>query len=75
VLASVSENRHAVTRKLGAADTSMLQDVEALRPLELDALIGAVREIGQRVGAETPNIDAVFRLAHLFGCVRGLYPP
>src|SRR3984893_9459106 len=35
---------HAGTRKLGAFKTSMLQDVEALRPLELDALVGAVRE-------------------------------
>jgi len=69
------EDRHAVTRRLGAARTSMLQDVEALRPLELDALVGAVREIGQRVGVETPNIDALFGLTRLFGRVRGLYPP
>jgi 2-dehydropantoate 2-reductase len=69
-----SEDRHAITRKLGAARTSMLQDVEALRPLELDALVGAVREIGQRVGIATPNIDALFGLTRLFGRVRGLYP-
>ena len=69
------EDRHAVTRKLGAFKTSMLQDVEALRPLELDALVGAVREIGQRVGIATPNIDALFGLARLFGRVHGLYPP
>ena len=69
------EDRHAVTRKLGAFKTSMLQDAEALRPLELDALVGAVREIGQRVGVATPNIDALFGLARLFGRVHGLYPP
>jgi len=69
------EDRHAVTRKLGAAKTSMLQDAEALRPLELDALVGAVREIGQRVGVATSNIDALFGLTRLFGRVRGLYPP
>src|ERR1700719_2015844 len=69
------QERHAVTRKLGAFKTSMLQDVEALRPLELDALIGAVREIGQRVGVATPNCDALFGLTRLFGRVRGLYPP
>jgi 2-dehydropantoate 2-reductase len=69
------EDRHAVTRKLGAAKTSMLQDVEALRPLELDALVGAVREIGRRVSLETPNIDALFGLTRLFGRVHGLYPP
>ena len=68
------EDRHAVTRKLGAAKTSMLQDVEALRPLELDALVGAVREIGARVGVPTPNIDALFGLTRLFGRVHGLYP-
>jgi len=69
-----AEDRHAVTRKLGAFKTSMLQDVEALRPLELDALVGAVREIGQRVGVATPNIDALFGLTRLFGRVYGLYP-
>ena len=68
------EDRHAVTRKLGAVKTSMLQDVEALRPLELDALVGAVREIGARVGVATPAIDALFGLTRLFGRVHGLYP-
>jgi len=70
-----AEDRHAVTRRLGAFKTSMLQDVEALRPLELDALVGAVREIGERVGVATPSIDALFGLTRLFGRVRGLYPP
>ncbi len=70
-----AEDRHAVTRKLGAVKTSMLQDVEALRPIELDALVGAVREIGTRVGVPTPSIDALFGLTRLFGRVHGLYPP
>ena len=69
------QDRHAVTRRLGAFKTSMLQDVEAGRPLELDALVGAVREIGQRVGVATPMIDALFGLTRLFGRVRGIYPP
>src|SRR5438132_8003161 len=56
------QDRHAVTRKLGAFRSSMLQDAEALSPLELDALVGAVREIGQRVGVATPNCDALFGL-------------
>jgi 2-dehydropantoate 2-reductase len=68
------QDRHAVTRRLGAFRTSMLQDVEAARPLELDALVGAVREIGARVGVATPTIDALFGLTRLFGRVRGLYP-
>ena len=74
VVTESPQDRHAVTRKLGAFKTSMLQDVEAGRPLELDALVGAVREIGQRVGVATPNIDALFGLTRLFGRVRGLYP-
>ena len=41
------EDRHAVTRKLGAFKTSMLQDAEAGKPMEIDALVGAVREIGR----------------------------
>ncbi|HYL04171.1 MAG TPA: 2-dehydropantoate 2-reductase [Steroidobacteraceae bacterium] len=68
------EDRHAVTRRLGAFKTSMLQDVEASRALELDALVGAVREMGERVGIATPMIDALFGLTRLFGQVRGLYP-
>jgi 2-dehydropantoate 2-reductase len=69
-----AEDRFAVARKLGAFRTSMLQDVDAGRTLELDALVGAVREIGQRVGVATPAIDALFGLTRLFGRVRGLYP-
>lgn len=68
------EDRHNVTRKLGAFRTSMLQDVEAGRPIELDAIVGAVREIGQRVGIATPNIDALLGLTRLFARSRGLYP-
>jgi 2-dehydropantoate 2-reductase len=68
------EDRHAITTKLGAFKTSMLQDVEARRPIELDAIVGAVHEIGRRVGVATPNVDALFGLARLFGRVRGLYP-
>ncbi len=68
------EARHAVTRKLGSFKTSMLQDVEAGRPLELDALVGAVREIGQHLGLATPNIDALLGLTRLMARQRGLYP-
>lgn len=69
-----ADDRQAVTRKLGVFKTSMLQDAEASRTLELDALVGAVREIGQRVGVATPMIDAIFGLTRLYGRVRGLYP-
>jgi 2-dehydropantoate 2-reductase len=68
------EDRHAVTRKLGAFKTSMLQDAEAGRPLELDAIVGAVHEIGARVGVATPCIDALLGLTRLFARGRGLDP-
>ena len=67
------DDRHAVTRKLGAFKTSMLQDAEAGRQIELDSIVGAVREIGQRVGVATPNVDALLGLTRLFGRVHGLY--
>ena len=67
------EERHAVTRKLGSFRTSMLQDAAAGRPLEIDALVGAVREIGAYLGLATPNIDALFGLVRLMASERGLY--
>jgi 2-dehydropantoate 2-reductase len=68
------QDRSAVTRRLGAMRTSMLQDAEAGRPLELDTLLTAVREIGQAVGERMPFIDALLGLTRLNARVRGLYP-
>ena len=68
------EERHALTARLGAFKTSMLQDAEAGRMLELDSIVGAVRELGQRLGEPTPAIDALLGLTRLFGRVHGLYP-
>lgn len=68
------DERHAVTRKLGAFKTSMLQDAEAGRAIELDGIVGAVQEIGQRLGVATPSIDALLGLTRLFARVHGLYP-
>jgi 2-dehydropantoate 2-reductase len=67
------EDRHQVTLKLGAFKTSMLQDVEAGRAVELDALVTVVRELGQITGVATPNTDALLGLARLQARVRGLY--
>ena len=67
------EDRHAVTRKLGAFKTSMLQDVEAGKPLEIDALVGAVRELGQITHTPTPHTDALLGLTRLMARTRGLY--
>ncbi len=69
------EARMEVTRQLGAFKTSMLHDAEAGRALEIDALIGAAREIGQRVGVATPNIDALFGLVRLMARSHGLMTP
>ena len=63
-------DRNVVTRKLGDFRTSMLQDALAGRPLELDALTGAVREIGTVVGVPTPYVDALHGLARLAEHVR-----
>ena len=67
------EDRHAVTRKLGAFKTSMLQDMEAGRPVELEALVTVVREIGHLTGVATPYTDALLGLARLHARMRGLY--
>ena len=67
------EDRHALTRKLGAFKTSMLQDVEANKPLEIDALVGAVRELGQITSTPTPHTDALLGLVRLMARTRGLY--
>jgi 2-dehydropantoate 2-reductase len=73
-IAQTPEDRHAITSKLGAFKTSMLQDVEAGRAIELDSIVGAVHELGQRVGMATPNVAALLGLTRLFGRVHGLYP-
>jgi len=67
-------DRHAVTRRLGAMRTSMLADAEAGRPLELDALVTVVREIGAAVGVPTPHVDTLLGLTRLSARVRGTYP-
>ncbi|KTT15381.1 2-dehydropantoate 2-reductase [Pseudacidovorax intermedius] len=72
-IAEMPEDRHAVTRKLGAFKTSMLQDVEAGRPVELDALVSAVRELAQGVDLPTPFTDALLGLARVQARGLGLY--
>ncbi len=67
------EDRHAITRKLGAFKTSMLQDVEAGKPVELDALVTAVKELGQLTAVATPFTDALLGLARLQARVKKLY--
>ena len=52
-------------RNVGTHKTSMLQDVEAGRWPEIDALVGSVAELGRMTGTPTPHIDAVYALARL----------
>ncbi|HEY5757361.1 MAG TPA: 2-dehydropantoate 2-reductase [Steroidobacter sp.] len=73
-IAESGEDRMAVTRKLGAFKTSMLQDAEAGRSLEIDALVSAPREIGKMFGVATPNMDSLHGLIRLFAKGRGLNP-
>ena len=67
------EDRHAITLKLGAFKTSMLQDVEASKPIELDGLVTVVKELGALTQVETPFTDALLGLARLHARGRGLY--
>lgn len=60
--------------EVGAHKTSMLQDLERGRPLEIDALVTAVQEMGRLVGIETPYIDSVLGLIQQRARVLGLYP-
>lgn len=59
------EDRMKVTARLGAFKTSMLQDVEAGRPIELDALLGAPREIARAHRIETPALDQLYAVTSL----------
>ena len=59
------ERRIAGAEQVGAHTTSMLQDVEAGRPIELEALVGAVVELGALTGTPTPAINAVYACTSL----------
>jgi len=67
-----AEDRMAVTARLGAFKTSMLQDVEAGRAIELEALVGAPREIAEREGIATPQLDRIYAMTHLLAGNLGL---
>ncbi len=59
---------------VGAHRTSMLQDVDKGRPIELDALLTSVQEMGRMADVDTPFIDSVLALTQQMARVRGLYP-
>ncbi|WP_342361076.1 2-dehydropantoate 2-reductase [Terrarubrum flagellatum] len=68
------ERRVNGAARVGAHRTSMLQDLEHGRPLEIDALLTSVQEMGRFAGVETPYIDAVLGLVQQLGRSLGLYP-
>jgi 2-dehydropantoate 2-reductase len=72
-IAQMPEDRHQVTRKLGSFKPSMLQDVEAGKPVEIDALVTVVKEMGEMTGVPTPFTDALLGLSRLHARVHGLY--
>jgi 2-dehydropantoate 2-reductase len=59
------EKRIDAAVDVGAHRTSMLQDFEQGRPLELDALVASVTEMGRLVGVPTPNLDQVLAMVRL----------
>jgi 2-dehydropantoate 2-reductase len=72
------EKRIAGAEKVGKHKTSMLQDIEAGRAPEIDALVGSVAELGRLTNTPTPHINTVYALVKLlaktmddaYGCVR-----
>ena len=66
------DQRMAGAAKVGAHKTSMLQDLEAGRPMELEAVVGAVVELGERLGVPMPATRAVYACARLLDEKRGL---
>ncbi len=74
------EKRIAGAEKVGKHKTSMLQDIEAGREPEIDALLGSVIELGRLTGTATPHIDTVYALVRLLAhtvaaeklCVRAM---
>lgn len=68
------ERRINGAASVGAHRTSMLQDLDKRRPLELDALLTVVQEMGRLVDVQTPAIDIVLALTKQMGRVAGVYP-
>jgi 2-dehydropantoate 2-reductase len=66
------EDRMAVTARLGAFKTSMLQDVDAGRPIELEALLGAPIELARRHGIAVPTLESLYAMTRLMAESRRL---
>ena len=68
------ERRIDGTAAVGAHKTSMLQDLERGRPMEIEAILGAVVELGRMTGVATPFMDSVLALTRLRAREAGCYP-
>jgi 2-dehydropantoate 2-reductase len=69
------DERMAITEKLVNVKTSMLQDLERGKPIELDAILGSVVEIARRLGIPVPGLSALYGLARVKGAAAGVYAP
>ncbi len=63
------DQRIAGAEKVGEHKTSMLQDLEAGRPMELEAVVGAVVELGERLGVAMPHTRTVYACTRLLGAI------
>ncbi len=68
------ERRINGAAKVGAHRTSMLQDLEGGRAMEIDGLLTVVQEMGRMVDLETPHINSVLALVQQLGKTNDLYP-
>lgn len=68
------EQRIGLTRKLGKVKTSMLQDLEANRPIEIEAILGTLVAVADRVSVPVPRLRAVYALARMRAKTLGLLP-
>lgn len=69
------DRRIAGAAEVGAHRTSMLQDLERGRLMEIDALVSAVQELGRLTGIPTPTIDTVLALVRRLAIAKGCYAP
>lgn len=73
-MTQTAQERNRITRALGAFRPSMARDADAGLPVELDAIVTAVRELAQLLGIATPHLDILLGLARLRARTQRVYP-